>query len=186
MDQVEKKLVEGLREGSEAAFKEFVWTYKERFYRIAMGYLKNHEEALDAAQETFAKIYFARGRIKNGMPLSLWSYRVLTNHCIDVLRKRVIRKESSYSWQDERIHSDPSPHNPQDQVIRLKELKNTIRKGMDSLSDLQRSILHLRYFGGLSLKEIARVQGCSIGTVKSSIHRAIKNLRTYFGSMEVL
>lgn len=186
MDQLDEKLVVGLKEGSEAAFKEFVWTYKERFYRIAMGYLKNHEEALDAAQEAFAKIYFARKRIKNGTPLSLWSYRVLTNHCIDLLRKRGIRKESSYSWQDERLHSDHSPHHTQDGVLRLKELKSTIRKGMDNLSDLQRSVLHLRYFGGLSLKEIARVQGCSIGTVKSSIHRAIKNLRTYLGSLEVL
>ncbi len=183
---MEKMLIEGLRKGSEAAFKEFVWSYKERFYRVAMGYLKNHEEALDAAQETFVKIYFSRERIKNGIPLSLWSFRILANHCIDLLRKKGIRKESSYSWHDERSNSKRAHSDSQDQSMQLKEIKNTLRNGMNNLSDLQRSILHLRYFGGLSLKEIARVRGCSIGTVKSSIHRAIKNLRTYLDSMEVL
>lgn len=185
MDELEKKLVARLKEGSEAAFKEFVWSYKEKFYRVAMGYLKNHEEALDAAQETFVKIYFAREKIKNGTPLSLWSFRVLTNHCIDVLRKRGIRKESSCSLQIERMIVGHPSHDTQDREIRLKEVKNTVRRGMNNLSDLQRSILHLRYFGGLSLKEIARVRGCSIGTVKSSIHRAIRNLRTHLDGMEV-
>ena len=73
------------------AFEEFVRRYQKRFYRIAMGYMRDHDDALDAVQGAFIRIYNARQRWTPQAQPFTWSYRILVNHCIDLIRKRRIR-----------------------------------------------------------------------------------------------
>lgn len=160
------------------AFEEFVRRYQKRFYRIAMGYMRDHDEALDAVQGAFIRIHNARQRWTPQAQPFTWSYRILVNHCIDLIRKRRIRDADSLDAAStpgkELVDQDsPSPF----ERSAGREVGEAIRAAVAELPDRQREIFTLRHFEELSLQEIATVQGCALGTVKSSLHRAVMTLR---------
>jgi RNA polymerase sigma-70 factor (ECF subfamily) len=100
------------------------------------------------------------------------------NHCIDLIRKKRVRAATSLdSAEGSEIqledHSTPSPF---DQSAG-QEIGVRIRQAVAGLPDRQREIFTLRHFEEMSLQEIAEVQGCALGTVKSSLHRAVMTLR---------
>ncbi|MFQ5719620.1 MAG: RNA polymerase sigma factor [Acidobacteriota bacterium] len=160
------------------AFEEFVRRYQKRFYRIAMGYMRDHDDALDAVQGTFIRIYSARHRWTPRARPFTWSYRILVNHCIDLIRKRRIRDADSLddvqaAGRDAPDRTTPSPFDRS----AGHEVGDAIREAVAGLPDRQREVFTLRHFEELSLQEIANVQGCALGTVKSSLHRAVMTLR---------
>lgn len=160
------------------ALEEFVRRYQKRFYRIAMGYLRDHDDALDAVQGAFIRIHRARARWTPQAQPFTWAYRILVNHCIDLIRKRRIREAVSLdapNMAEKEIEDRTSP-TPFDRTSG-QEVGVLIRKAVAELPDRQREIFTLRHFEEMSLKEIADVQGCALGTVKSSLHRAVMTLR---------
>lgn len=160
------------------ALEEFVRRYQKRFYRIAMGYLRDHDDALDAVQGAFIRIHRARARWTPQAQPFTWAYRILVNHCIDLIRKRRIRDAASLdapNMADKEIEDRTSP-TPFDRSAG-REVGVLIREAVADLPDRQREIFTLRHFEEMSLKEIADVQGCALGTVKSSLHRAVMTLR---------
>ena len=160
------------------ALEEFVHRYQRRFYRIAMGYLRDHDDALDAVQGAFIRIHRARARWTPQAQPFTWAYRILVNHCIDLIRKRRIRDAASLdapNMADKEIEDRTSP-TPFDRSAG-REVGVLIREAVAELPDRQREIFTLRHFEEMSLKEIADVQGCALGTVKSSLHRAVMTLR---------
>ena len=160
------------------ALEEFVRRYQKRFYRIAMGYLRNHDDSLDAVQGAFIRIHRARARWTPQAQPFTWAYRILVNHCIDLIRKRRIRDAVSLdapNMADKEIEDRTSP-TPFDRSAG-REVGVLIREAVAELPDRQREIFTLRHFEEMSLKEIADVQGCALGTVKSSLHRAVMTLR---------
>ena len=160
------------------AFEEFVRRYQKRFYRIAMGYVRDHDEALDAVQGAFIRVYKARSRWTPQAQPFTWSYRILVNHCIDLIRKRRIREAQSLDEPGipEREMVDRDSVSPFDRSAGL-ETGEAIRAAVAELPDRQREIFTLRHFEEMSLQEIAEAQGCALGTVKSSLHRAVMTLR---------
>ncbi len=171
-------LMEAVQADAPAAFEEFVRRYQRRFYRIAMGYMRDHDDALVAVQGAFIRIYRARHRWTPQAQPFTWAYRILVNHCIDLIRKRRIRDASSLDAPEvgERDLVDrdsPSPF----QASAGAQMGAAIRAAVAELPDRQREIFTLRHFEEMSLQEIAEVQGCALGTVKSSLHRAVMTLR---------
>jgi len=172
-------LMERVRDDDEAAFATFVSRYQRRFYRLAYGYLHEHEEALDAVQEAFIKIYRARATWEPRANPFTWAYRIVANHCIDMLRKR---RGDTYSLDQEdddgrtRQIEDLGADNPLDLQVQREEAQK-VRAAIMRLPDRQREVLILRHYEGLSLQEIADAQDCALGTVKSSLHRALANLK---------
>lgn len=160
------------------AFEEFVRRYQRRFYRIAMGYMRDHDDALDAVQGAFIRIYKARQRWTPQAQPFTWSYRILVNHCIDLIRKRRIRDATSLDSETLREGDleDTRSVSPFESSAGV-EVGQAIREAVAGLPDRQREIFTLRHFEELSLQEIAEVQGCALGTVKSSLHRAVMTLR---------
>jgi RNA polymerase sigma-70 factor (ECF subfamily) len=160
------------------AFEEFVRRYQKRFYRIAMGYMRDHDDALDAVQGAFIRIYKARDRWTPQAQPFTWSYRILVNHCIDLIRKQRIREASSLDGPQmvEKDLEDRASVSPFDSSAG-HQLGEVIRAAVADLPDRQREIFTLRHFEEMSLQEIAEVQGCALGTVKSSLHRAVMTLR---------
>ena len=171
-------LMARIQEGHEEAFGIFVDRYQKRFYRLAYGYLHEQEEALDAVQEAFIKIYRARATWEPRANPFTWAYRIVANHCIDILRKR---RGGTYSIDDgeegetREIHDRTAIDPLQAQVDR--EEAEIVRDAISKLPARQREILILRHYEGLSLQEIAEAQSCALGTVKSSLHRALANLK---------
>lgn len=179
MEPSDVALMERVRDDDEAAFATFVSRYQRRFYRLAYGYLHEHEESLDAVQEAFIKIYRARATWEPRANPFTWAYRIVANHCIDMLRKR---RGDTYSLDQEnedgrtRQIEDTGADNPLDVQVRREEAEQ-VREAIMRLPDRQREVLILRHYEGLSLQEIAEAQDCALGTVKSSLHRALANLK---------
>jgi RNA polymerase sigma-70 factor (ECF subfamily) len=170
--------MEAVQADAPAAFEEFVHRYQRRFYRIAMGYMRDHDDALDAVQGAFIRIYRARGRWTPQAQPFTWAYRILVNHCIDLIRKRRVRDAASLDSpevgeKELMDRTSPSPF----QRSAGAQVGAAIRAAVAELPDRQREIFTLRHFEEMSLQEIAEVQGCALGTVKSSLHRAVMTLR---------
>jgi RNA polymerase sigma-70 factor (ECF subfamily) len=141
--------------------------------------LHDHEESLDAVQEAFVKIYRARRTWEPRANPFTWAYRIVANQCVDMLRKR--RGVTSVSLDDEESSESRTLFDAQAvDPLKLEIDKEERRKLMDAVLKLprrQREIIMLRHYEDLSLQEIAEVQGCALGTVKSALHRAVASLR---------
>jgi RNA polymerase sigma-70 factor (ECF subfamily) len=164
--------VQGERPG---AFEALVERYQRRLYRLAFGYLRNHEDALDAVQETLVKIYVARRRYRPGAQPFTWASRILANQCIDQLRRRRVRPEQSF---DQTHGERPGPERTS-ALQERGELAHLLKEAIFTLPPRQREIFILRHFGEMRLEEIASARGCALGTVKSSLHRAAAAIRDY-------
>jgi len=179
LERTDAELMARIQEDDEPAFTELVGRYQRRFYRLAYGYLRDHEESLDAVQEAFIKIYRARRTWEPRANPFTWAYRIVANQCVDMLRKRKGTAATSLDDEDapeSRTLADAKVVDP----ILLEISREERRKVMEAIVQLprrQREIIMLRHYEDLSLQEIADVQGCALGTVKSSLHRAIASLK---------
>ena len=179
MELTDAELMARIQKDDEGAFGEFVRRYQRRFYRLAFGYLRDHEESLDAVQEAFIKIYRARRTWEPRANPFTWAYRIVANQCVDLLRKRKGVVAASLDDEDSlesRTLSDKSAVDPLLLQLRREE-REKIMEAILRLPRRQREIIMLRHYEELSLQEIADVQGCALGTVKSALHRAIASLR---------
>ena len=175
-------LMEGVRSGTSGAFEALVERYQRRLYRLAFGYLHNHEDALDAVQETLVKIYLARLSYRPSAHPFTWAARILANQCIDQIRRRRARVERSLDEAREaRAGRDPlepvSPDEAPPERQARRELGRRLKEAIFALPTRQREIFMLRHFGEMRLEEIAAERGCALGTVKSSLHRAAAAVR---------
>ncbi len=189
MEQDDFALMEEVKSDREAAFEALVRRYQRRLYRLAYGYLRNHEDALDAVQESLVKIYLARGTYRPSAHPFTWAARILANHCIDLLRHRRIRPTESLDAAQEETEGRATLHlvsreEPQQARQERRELGRALNKAIFSLPRNQREIFMLRHFGEMRLEEIAAARGCALGTVKSSLHRAAAAIRDYLGTCD--
>ena len=189
MEQDDFALMEEVKNDREAAFEALVRRYQRRLYRLAYGYLRNHEDALDAVQEALVKIYLARGAYRPSAHPFTWAARILANHCIDLLRHRRIRPTESLDAAREDTEGRATLHlvsreEPQQARQERRELGRALNRAIFSLPRNQREIFMLRHFGDLRLEEIAAARGCALGTVKSSLHRAAAAIRDYLGTCD--
>ena len=179
MEATDRELMEAVQRDEPGAFERFVHRYQRRFYRIAVRYLRDHEFALDAVQEAFVKIYHARARWEPRAQPFTWAYRIVANHCIDLLRKEGKAQMESLDDEDTghaRTLEDERAVDAE-RAIGLQELGDVLKRAMQELPAPQREILILRHFEDMSLQEIAELKGCPLGTVKSALHRATKSLK---------
>ncbi len=174
-------LMEEVRADREGAFETFVERYQRRLYRLAYGYLHNHEDALDAVQETMVRIYTARARYRPRSRPFTWASRILANHCIDQIRYRRARPSDSLETAQEArpgrdLLAAPSDATPETEQARLDQWR-LVEDAVARLPETQRAVFTLRHFEEMSLQEIAAARGCALGTVKSSLHRAAAAVR---------
>jgi len=174
-------MMEAVRADREGAFESFVERYQKRLYRLAWGYLRHHEDALDAVQETMVKIYRARQSYRPESHPFTWASRILANHCLDQLRRRRARPSESLEATQQTspgrdllagdAHDTPERHQER------SEFRSLIEAAVAELPESQRAVFVLRHFEEMSLEEIAAARGCALGTVKSSLHRAAGAVR---------
>jgi RNA polymerase sigma-70 factor (ECF subfamily) len=184
----DRELMEAVQRDEPRAFEDFVRRYQRRFYRVAFRYLREHQAALDAVQEAFIKIHLARHRWEPRAQPFTWAYRIVTNHCIDLLRKE--SKYRSESLDDEesplpRLLEDTRAVSP-DRAVQRGELAKMVWEALGRLPGPQKEILVLRHFEEMSLQEIADYKDCPLGTVKSALHRATRSLKQVLLDTEVL
>jgi len=168
--------------GELQAYEILVTRYRQRVYTLAYGMLRNEHDATDIAQEAFVRAWQGIRRFRKSASFYTWIYRITTNLCIDFVRKRD-RKPTTHFEEalDPDTNADvaePPSTNPQPpQEMERKELREQIDAALAELSPDHRVVVQLREFEGLEYAAIAKIVGCSIGTVMSRLHYARKHLQ---------
>lgn len=174
-------LVQRARAGDQRAFKLLVERYQRKAYSVALGMVKDKEEARDVAQEAFVKVYKYLDHFKGDASFYTWLYRITVNICIDVLRKKGSKGDEHVEF-DESVKLDTAEAgigalgsrlgtNPQKSVLR-RELAERITSAMQDIPTAHRQILLLREVEGMSYEDLSRTLKIPKGTVMSRLFHA--------------
>lgn len=133
------------------------------FYRWAYGVLKNPDEALDAVQTAVCRALEHQDSLRNTGAVRTWFYRILMNVCNDALRQR--DRVIPFPADLEPAREDPEPAD------------DTLAQRVDALPPEVGTVIKLRFYEELTLKEISRITGQNLSTVKSRLYAGLKKLR---------
>jgi RNA polymerase sigma-70 factor, ECF subfamily len=179
-ERSDTELALALQQGDESAFDELAARYQGRVYAVAYRVTGNREDALDVSQEALLKAYRKIHSWKPTGGFLPWLLRLTTNQAIDHLRQRKRRRherlDESYIPETEGAAVEPSRQDTAG-AVRAREIDEQIRNSLSVLSPAQRTVFMLRHYEGLQLAEIAGELGCSVGSVKVHLFRALKKLR---------
>lgn len=185
LNPTEEELIERCKAGDRQAFSILVSKYQRRAFGIAYGILKNPDDAMDAAQDAFVKVFRNIGGFKGNSSFYTWFYRIVVNVCIDQYRRkkkmRSVEYDDTYRRRDESdgvhpLQGNTRPMHPGEK-FKQEELGEVLYAALETLSDNHRTIIILREVEGLSYEEIAETMDCHLGTVMSRLHHARKNLQ---------
>lgn len=176
----EFRTVESVLGGDVNAFETLVLSYEKNVYNLALRMVKNPEDASDMAQEAFIRAYNSLASFRGESKFSVWLYRIVSNVCLDFLRSRSRHPTVSLSVENdegEETELDiPDESQSPEALLERRLTRDSVRRGLDALSEEYRQILLLREIQGLSYDEIAETLSMELGTVKSRIFRARKKL----------
>ncbi len=171
-------LIEATKGGDEAAFAEIMGRYRGPITNYLYRFLNDYEEAVDLAQETFVRVYFAIDRYHTQFAFSTYIYRIATNLAISEIRRRKRRKLLSLTGlfqgdDDQATEYQPPDKRPlPDAVLMRDERDRRIAAAIAALPEKYRVPIILRDIEGKSYDEVAEIMGLGLGTTKSRISRA--------------
>ena len=158
-------------------YGELMRLYHQKVLGYCLSMLNNRAEAEEAAQDIFTKAYHNLGKFQQNSSFSTWLYRITTNHCLDILRKRNRRRtvslEALVEADGDMIEGLFATHSTSLPALESKDLTDKI---LSTLPEDYRTILTLREAQGLDYQEIADTLECSIDAVKGRLSRARKLL----------
>lgn len=177
----ESDLVARSRAGDTAAFDRLVTLHRDRIYMIAHHILRNADDALDVAQETFLRAWRNLPRFDGSASLGSWLSRIATNAAIDLIRRRQVRPQTEFESVPMNIDaaSRTTPSRPvrPGESLDSAEIRERFTQALGTLSAEHRAVIVLKEIEDLSYQEIADAVGCSIGTVMSRLFYARKKLQ---------
>jgi RNA polymerase sigma-70 factor, ECF subfamily len=180
---IDRMLMERLRGGDREALTALMERHYRRLYRVMLGYLRHADDALDAVQETFVRAFEHAARWNPEAEVAPWLTRIAINQAIDRLRRRKRRQGSEDPLDAPYTRELPGDNPSPDRLIWGREIHERLARVLDTLPDGQRSVFVLRHYDQLSLEEIAQTLDIRLGTVKSSLHRALHHVRRRLGSL---
>lgn len=185
----ERALIERAQGGNRDAFEELVHRYDRDVLRIALNILRKPDDARDVYQEAFLKIYKNLPRFRFECSFYTWAYRIVTNVCLDHLRRRSSRPEDQAPEYASNLNGDPpagdffdrqqASEATSDPERRLQgiEIGRKISSALDLLTPRERMVFEMKHYQGLKLRDIGDALGTSEETVKNSLFRATRKLR---------
>jgi RNA polymerase sigma-70 factor (ECF subfamily) len=171
-------LIEATKGGDEAAFAEIMGRYRNPITNYLYRFLNDYEEAVDLAQETFVRVYFAIDRYHTQFAFSTYIYRIATNLAISEIRRRKRRRLLSltglFQSEDDKAveFQPPDERKLADAELVDDERDRTIATAIAALPEKYRIPIILRDIEGRSYDEVAEIMGLGLGTTKSRISRA--------------
>src|SRR5688572_5732421 len=178
MESSDRDLMARLAAGDTEALAPLMERHHVRIYRIALSYLRDRDEAQDAVQETFVKAYQGAARYDGSAEVLPWLAKIAVNHSIDCYRRGRRRLRSETPLDDEE-HGQriPAPAPSPERTAMDHEAGERISAALGVLPERQRAVVVLRLYQDMNLEDIARALDMSLGTVKSSLHRALRRMR---------
>ena len=184
----ESALIRAAQAGDERAFEELVRLYDQSVLRLAMNLLRSPEDANDIYQEAFLRVYRNLHSFRFDCSFHTWLYRIVTNLCLDVLRKRKVRREEPAQFatsegvldrmgtiEEERADGDPQRN------LMSVQLKERIQEILRGLTPRERMVFEMRHYQGLRLRAIGEVLGTSEEAAKNCLFRATQKMRAALG-----
>lgn len=146
---------------------QFLLENQNKFYRYAFTYVHHRELAMDMVQNSFLKAIEQVPTLRNPAAMKTWFYRILTNECLQALKKA----------QRENL---VEPENIQDEIYLEKAYDHGIElyEAVRQLAPETQTIIFLHYYEGYTLKEISKITGYNLNTIKSRLYAGLKKLRT--------
>jgi len=179
------ELIRGAQRGDRAAFEELVRQYDQAVLRLALHLTGSEQDARDVYQDAFLKAYRNLGSFRFECSFYTWIYRIVTNLCLDHLRKRQVRKEDApvvvdsdgeeYSIIDQ-VADDRSGASPERDLMR-RELGARIARALTKLTPRERMVFEMKHYQGLKLRTIGEALNTTEETAKNTLFRATQNLR---------
>ncbi len=179
-------LIRDAQMGNTAAFEELVRQYDRAVLRLAIHLTGSQEDGQDIYQEAFLRAFINLGSFRFECSFYTWIYRIVTNLCLDHLRKRSSRARDltttiSSDGEEEQVLDRLPDHragtSPERNMM-SRELRTFIRRAMERLSPRERVVFELKHYHGLRLRTVAGILNTSEGTIKNTLFRATHKLRT--------
>lgn len=181
--EADAELVAKAQAGDVGAFGELVRRYSRTVYGVVSRMAGNPDDVDDIAQEVFVRAYRSIGSFRGDAEFSTWLYRIAVNTTIKLMNKIRSREVSSVddpaSGLADMLVSSQSEQ--PDKIVERRERNEALRKAVGDLPEKHRTVVVLHYFENLACEEIAKMVGCSVGTVWSRLHYACKKLHASLG-----
>jgi RNA polymerase sigma-70 factor (ECF subfamily) len=178
-------LVREAQGGSQAAFEQLVHNYDQAVLRLALRLTGSASDAQDIHQEAFLRVYKKLDGFRFECSFGTWIYRIVTNVCLDHLRRNRARKNSvALEISDEDLLnqlSDDRPGNNPERQLLDQELGAQIFRALQRLTPRERMVFDLRHFQGLKLEIVSEILNASEGSIKMTFFRATRKLRLHLG-----
>ncbi len=179
--EADRELIERARAGDKRAFQSLVERHQRRAFGVALGLLRDEQDAREVVQEAFLRVYRSLDRFEGNASFFTWLYRIVTNLAIDRRRKPSRREH-------ERLDVDPDEDSPPVQlvappdvepseVLRRQEIGARIQSALDALPPYHRAVIVMREVEGLSYQEMADAMNVSKGTIMSRLFHARQKLQ---------
>ncbi len=176
------ELLQGLINGSEAAYEALVDAFQEKVLNTCLGFLPNVQDAEDATQDVFLEVFRSVTKFNGESRLSTWIYRIAVSKCLETLRNRKRHKRMAFfqaliGLDDARAAAVPDALFHPGIQLENRERARILYGAMDRLPDTQRAAFVLHKVEGLSHREIGEALGLNVPAVEALIFRAKQNLR---------
>jgi RNA polymerase sigma-70 factor (ECF subfamily) len=184
MENTDKSLIEAHRQGDPAAFGELVRRYGDSVLGYLIRMSRNREQAEDLFQETFKRVH-EKAHTFRGPQFKGWLFKIATRVALDGYRRGKRIKSVSLNQQldcdnpnSEQLGAVAlvdNSRNPSEQALKAEQIEQ-VKQAIELLPARQRATLVLAYYQQLSYPDVAEVLGCSVGTVKTQMFRALRTL----------
>jgi len=187
----EASLIRAVQRGDQDAFEQLVRAYDQSVLRLAVNLLRSQEDARDVFQEAFLRVFRSIDSFRFDCSFHTWLYRIVTNICLDYLRKRKVRKEEPAvvdtpegpldrmnDFEEEAAHADPERN------LWNRQLGQRIEGGLGGLTPRERMVFELRHYQGLRLRNIGEILGTSEEAAKNCLFRATQKMRAVLGDFQ--
>lgn len=184
-------LIREAQHGNRAAFEELVRQYDQAVLRLALHLTGSESDAQDIFQDAFLKAYKNVGSFRFECSFYTWIYRIVTNLCLDYLRKRQVRKEDSAVISDsdgdsydllDQVADVRSGASPEKDLMR-RELGGRIARALEKLTPRERMVFEMKHYQGLKLRTIGEVLNTTEETAKNTLFRGTQKLRAALKDM---
>lgn len=179
------ELIRAAQKGDRSAFDALVRRYDRSVLRLALHMLGNEQDAQDVHQDAFIKAYRHLSNFRFECSFYTWLYRIVTNLCLDQLRRRKSRKEDPSTVMDAageemdlmaNLQDERATANPARELDR-KNMNAAIQSALDSLTPRERTVFELKHYQGLKLRTIGEMLSTTEETAKNTLFRATRKLR---------
>lgn len=184
----ETDLIRAAQRGDAGAFDELVRAHDHNVLRMAYNLLRSEEDARDVYQEAFLRVFRNLPNFRFDSSFSTWLYRIVSNLCLDHLRKRKVRHEETSTFEGhagevDRLQFIPEQRADVDPERRFEsaQVSSRIQDVLGDLSPRERLVFEMRHYQGLRLKAIGQALGVTEEAAKNCLFRATQKMRAALG-----